>query len=230
VSGQWRLAPQMVLRRVERTGRRAELLRHDYPVPVEVDPLPTQRIKLTGTQTRERRHLQPGGKRRARQFARVSDHLPYLLLGWGLLVASALAQPRLLPGGDCRIVLSFGANDTSVEHERMRVDADRSSDTLAEVLDQAATIGLPRLVLGPAPVDDPEQNQRIHSLSLLFGEVCAERGVPFVSVIEPLLASPVWMEQVAVGDGAHPGAEGYDALGRLVLAGGWLDWLRVEAP
>jgi lysophospholipase L1-like esterase len=50
--------------------------------------------------------------------------------------------------------------------------------------------------------------------------------VPFVSVIESLLAQPVWIEQVAAGDGAHPGAEGYDALARLVLAGGWLDWLR----
>jgi acyl-CoA thioesterase I len=137
--------------------------------------------------------------------------------------------PRLLAGADCRIVLSFGANDTSIEHDRVRVDADRSSSALATILQEAATIGLPTLVLGPAPVDDPEQNRRIRSLSVSFAELCAERGVPFVSVIEPLLASPVWMEQVAGGDGAHPGAEGYDALARLVLAGGWLDWLCAAA-
>lgn len=53
--------------------------------------------------------------------------------------------------------------------------------------------------------------------------------MPFVSVVERLLASPVWMEQIADGDGAHPGAEGYDALADLVLAGGWLDWLRADA-
>lgn len=141
----------------------------------------------------------------------------------------AEAIPRLLAGADCRIVLSFGANDTSIEHDRMRVDADHSLGALATILDEAATMGLPTLVLGPAPVDDPEQNRRIHGLSVSFAEVCAEPGVPFVSVIEPLLASPVWMEQVAVGDGAHPGAEGYDALAHLVLAGGWLDWLRAEA-
>ena len=62
-----------------------------------------------------------------------------------------------------------------------------------------------------------------------FEGICAERGVPFVSVIESLLASSVWMEQVAVRDGAHPGAEGNDALADLVLAGGWLDWLRTDA-
>ncbi len=139
------------------------------------------------------------------------------------------ALPRLLAGADCRIVLSFGANDTSIEHDRVRVDADRSSDALATILDEAATIGLPTLVLGPAPVDDSDQNRRIHSLSVSFAELCAEHEVPYVSVIEPLVASPVWMEQVAAGDGAHPGAEGYDALARLVLAGGWLDWLCAEA-
>jgi acyl-CoA thioesterase-1 len=140
----------------------------------------------------------------------------------------AEALPRLLAGADCRIVLSFGANDTSIEHDRVRVDADRSLGALATILDEAAMIGLPTLVVGPAPVDDPEQNRRIHGLSVSFAEVCAERGVPFMSVVEGLLASPVWMEQVAVEDGAHPGAEGYDALARLVLAGGWLDWLRAD--
>ena len=141
----------------------------------------------------------------------------------------AEALPRLLAGADCRIVLSFGANDTSIEHDRVRVDADRSLGALATILDEAATMGLPTLVLGPAPVDDPEQNRCIHGLSVSFVEVCVRRGVPFVSVVEGLLASPVWMEQVAVGDGAHPGAEGYDALADLVLAGGWLDWLRADA-
>ncbi len=141
----------------------------------------------------------------------------------------AEALPRLLAGADCRVVLSFGANDTSIEHDRVRVDANRSSGALATILKEAAMIGLPTLVLGPAPVDDLEQNRRIYSLSVSFAGVCVEHGVPFVSVIEPLLASPIWREQVAAGDGAHPGAEGYDALADLVLAGGWLAWLRAEA-
>jgi hypothetical protein len=43
----------------------------------------------------------------------------------------AEALPRLWPGADCRIVVSFGANDTSVEHGRVRVEADRSLEALA---------------------------------------------------------------------------------------------------
>ena len=141
----------------------------------------------------------------------------------------AEALPRLLPEMDSRIVLSFGANDTTIEGDRMRVEAGRSAGTLAAILDEAAMLGLQAFVVGPAPVDDPEQNRSIRSLSLLHGGVCAEHEVPFVSVIEALLTSPAWMQQVTASDGAHPGAEGYDAFAQLVLADGWLDWLRTEA-
>jgi acyl-CoA thioesterase-1 len=141
----------------------------------------------------------------------------------------AEALPRLSAGADCRVVLSFGVNDTSIEGGRVHVDADRSEAALTAILDEAAAVGVAALVVGPAPVDDPEHNRRIRALSASFAEVCAERGTPFVGVVEGLLSSPVWMEQVAAGDGAHPCGEGYDALADLVLAGGWLDWLRSGA-
>jgi lysophospholipase L1-like esterase len=48
----------------------------------------------------------------------------------------------------------------------------------------------------------------------------------FVSVVDPLLASQVWMREVAADDGAHPAADGYEALAQLVIAAGWADWLR----
>jgi acyl-CoA thioesterase-1 len=134
--------------------------------------------------------------------------------------------PRLVPGADTRIVMSFGANDTTIEDGKRRVDPDRSCAALGDMLDRAATIGLPVLMVGPAPVDDAEQTRRVQSLSVAFGELCGEHGVPYVAIVEPLLASTVWSEQVAERDGAYPGAEGYAALGQLVLAAGWLDWLR----
>jgi acyl-CoA thioesterase I len=132
---------------------------------------------------------------------------------------------RLVPGAETRIVMSFGANDTTIEDGVQRVDAERSCDALGDMLARASAIGLPALVVGPAPVDDAEQNRRIQSLSVAFGEICASHAVPFLGVVEPLLGSDVWREQVASGDGAHPGAAGYEALAQLVLAGGWLDWL-----
>jgi len=123
-------------------------------------------------------------------------------------------------------VLSFGANDTTAEHGRPRVEHERSCAALAAILGDAASLGLPVLMVGPAPVDDREQNVRIRRLSDAFAEVCRRASVPFVRVVEPLLASDVWMQEVAAGDGAHPAANGYEALAGCVIAGGWVDWLR----
>jgi acyl-CoA thioesterase I len=134
-------------------------------------------------------------------------------------------RPRLLPGADTRIVMSFGANDSTIESAQRPVEDDRSCGALVDIVDRAETIGVRVLIVGPAPVRDAEQNELIHSLSAAFAGVCAERGVPFVSVVESLLASPDWMDDVAAGDGAHPGADGYDALADQVLNGGWLEWL-----
>ena len=51
---QRRLAALAVLRGVELSRRRIELLRDDDPAAGEVDPLPPQRIQLTRPQARER--------------------------------------------------------------------------------------------------------------------------------------------------------------------------------
>ncbi len=138
------------------------------------------------------------------------------------------AQPRMLPGADTRIIVSFGANDTTIEDDRLRVEPDRSCAALADILDGAATLGLAALVIGPAPVDDPQQNERIVALSALFSGVCSAAAVCFIGVSEPLLANRTWISQVMEGDGAHPSTEGYDALADLILAEGWTDWLRAE--
>jgi acyl-CoA thioesterase I len=134
--------------------------------------------------------------------------------------------PRLLPGTDARVVVSFGANDTTVEDGQLRVAPERSCAALAAILQDAANVGWPVLTVGPAPVDDPEQNERIRSHADAFADVCERAGATFVGVVEPLLASSVWMTQVAAGDGAHPAAEGYNVLSDLVIAAGWADWLR----
>lgn len=132
------------------------------------------------------------------------------------------AEPRLLPDTDARVVLSFGANDTTVEDGQLRVSPERSRAALVAIL---ADAGLPVLMVGPGPVDDTAQNERIQALSVAFEEVCRRFGTAFVSVVERLLASRVWMQEVAADDGAHPAADGYEALAQLVIAGGWVGWL-----
>jgi lysophospholipase L1-like esterase len=138
------------------------------------------------------------------------------------------ALPRLSPGIDGRVVVSFGANDTTIEHGRLRVASERSCAALARILEGATALGLVSLVVGPAPVDDAQQNERVQVLSASFSEVCSNAGVRFIGVVEQLLATGIWMTQVMGGDGAHPGAEGYDVLADLIMAAGWMDWLHAE--
>lgn len=139
------------------------------------------------------------------------------------------AMPRLLRSADCRVVLAVGANDTTVENGVPRVTPERSCMTLGKMLDQATELGLPAAVVGPPPVGDDAQRRRGVELSEGFAELCGARGVPFWPVAEALAASPVWLEEQAAGDGAHPGAGGYDLLARLLLDGGLLAWL-LPAP
>lgn len=140
----------------------------------------------------------------------------------------AEAAPRMLPGSDARIVVSFGTNDTTLEGGAIRVPAARSRQALARMLEEASRVGFAPLVVGPAPVDDPEQNRRLADLTASFAEVCDEHDAPFVAVLEPLSASTVWMSEVSAGDGAHPGAAGYQTLAQLLIENGLLTCLGTE--
>jgi len=138
------------------------------------------------------------------------------------------AEPRLHREADCRVVFSFGANDATIEGGRPQVEPDRTTQTLGVVVDEALELGLPTFVVGPPPAGESEHDDRIEELSCSFERLCAQRGVPFVPVTAALRASRAWVEEAARGDGWHPGAGGHQALADLVLAGGWLPWLRAD--
>jgi acyl-CoA thioesterase I len=131
---------------------------------------------------------------------------------------------RRARGCDERLVVSFGVNDTTVENGTQRVDPARSVANLQAVFRGAAAAGLRLLVVGPPPVDDPEQNGRIETLSERFRATCAEVSVPYVGVFGALVAEPRWMSEVRRGDGSHPGVGGYELLADLVLPE-WRTWL-----
>jgi acyl-CoA thioesterase-1 len=136
------------------------------------------------------------------------------------------ARPRLRAQASYGVVLGFGVNDTTAEDGRLRVEPDEGAEALGRVLDGAQELGLPAFVVGLPPACEPAQDVRVGALSAAFAVVAAARGVPFVDVFGSLCANAAWTAEAAAGDGAHPGAGGYAALARLVLAGGWLEWLR----
>ncbi|MDT0310581.1 GDSL-type esterase/lipase family protein [Streptomyces sp. DSM 44917] len=132
--------------------------------------------------------------------------------------------PRLAEAGEPRLVLAFGVNDTTRENGRPRVEPAGSQAHLARMLQEAAARGWSTLVAGPPPVDDAAHNARTAVLDARFAAVCRDAGVPYVPVLETLSADAVWRREVRAGDGAHPGAGGYDALAALI-APHWDRWL-----
>jgi len=135
------------------------------------------------------------------------------------------AMTRLVHDADCRVVFAVGANDTTLEAGSPRVTPERSCLALEKMLDQATELGLPAAVAGPPPVGDAAQRARVIELSDAFAERCASRAVPFWPVARTLEVSRPWREAQASGDGAHPGARGYELLAQALQDGGLLDWL-----
>jgi lysophospholipase L1-like esterase len=127
---------------------------------------------------------------------------------------------RWAAGCDNRLVVSFGVNDTTEVDGAVRVAPEQSVANLRGIADDAAAQGVPLLVIGPPPVADPEQNDRIEALDDRF----AEAVFPYVSVFAALRIERGWMREVHLGDGAHPGGGGYYLLAELVLPA-WQDWL-----
>ncbi|HKO37092.1 MAG TPA: GDSL-type esterase/lipase family protein [Solirubrobacterales bacterium] len=140
----------------------------------------------------------------------------------------AEAEPRLPDdGSDSRAVFAFGVNDVALREGGLRCSREESLEALESALDGAADLGMRPFVVGPAAIDDEDANERIVELSAGFAELCGERGALFVPLVEGLQRSHLWRQGVAAGDGAHPGAYGYMEIARLVLAAGWLEWLRI---
>lgn len=123
------------------------------------------------------------------------------------------------------IVLSVGANDMTVQDDRLRVAPGLVVKALDGLIDRAQASGHGVFVVGPPPVCDREQDERIRELSNRLAHVATDRHVPFVEIAAPLLADDVWCSEAAANDGTHPGAGAYAALAEIVLAGGWMGWL-----
>jgi acyl-CoA thioesterase I len=141
----------------------------------------------------------------------------------------AEARPRLPSApddADPRVVLAFGVNDVWTDDETQAITQEQSLLALEEVLLGAQGLGLRRFVIGPAAVDDEAVNDRIAELSYAYRMLCARNRVPFVPLVDELRGNETWRRSIAAGDGAHPGADGYAELARLVLEAGWIDWLR----
>jgi lysophospholipase L1-like esterase len=134
---------------------------------------------------------------------------------------------RLPPTIDGRVVVSFGANDTTMEQGRQRLSRDTTLHYLRTIVHDAQR-HYPVLLVGPPPVAEAAHNARITALCHAMAAVAQELGTPYLPVCEPLLQGQTWVQEAAQYDGAHPRQEGYTALAALVQA--WPAWWFTGIP
>lgn len=134
---------------------------------------------------------------------------------------------RLPPIIDGRVVLSFGANDTTMEQGRQRLALDATLHHFRAIV-QDARRHHPTLLVGPPPVAEATHNARIAALCHAMAAVAQDLGVPYLPVCERLVQDQTWVQEAARNDGAHPRQAGYAALAALVQA--WPAWWFAEAP
>jgi lysophospholipase L1-like esterase len=130
-------------------------------------------------------------------------------------------RARLPETSENHIVFSFGVNDTVIENNTQRVNKETSIENAKLMLSQASK-SYKTLMIGPPPIDNPEQNIRIQTLDQAFQSVCKTLSIPYLSVINQLLAEPIWLKEVSSNDGAHPKSKGYSFLAHLIKS--WEQW------
>lgn len=135
---------------------------------------------------------------------------------------------RLNTKYDGKIVFSFGANDSTLEDGKTRVEFSSSIENTRNILNTARQM-FPVLMVGPPPIADIAQNLRIARLSVAFSVICNEINVPYLETFTPLQASTTWMHEAAENDGAHPSSLGYAELAQIVQNWScWLSWFNIS--
>jgi lysophospholipase L1-like esterase len=132
---------------------------------------------------------------------------------------------RLPPDCNGKVLFSFGANDITLEKGKMRIDFPDSVNYAWQILEQAKLL-FPVLMVSSPPLANGEDNLRLAALSNQFEQICCNLAIPYLDVLTPLQQSPIWMNEVAANDGAHPQAAGYAELAELVKNWvGWTSWI-----
>jgi lysophospholipase L1-like esterase len=132
----------------------------------------------------------------------------------------AEVEARLPDQHEGRVVFAFGAND-AVQEIAPAVTLDHAEAILTE-----GRARWPVFFVGPAPLAEVAACERMAALDNLLAALCERLGVPYTSVFDGLMATPVWLDEARAGDGAHPGAGGYSRMAALVLASeAWRAWM-----
>ena len=150
---------------------------------------------------------------------------PLGVRGDGLERVAARLQAEVNCRGELRrqrpqgILLAVGLNDTARvgrSDGRPQLDQEAFLFGLKQLLHQAQQLA-PVLVLGLTPVDEAVmpyadvlwyQLEQVRRYEALLEEACLEADLPFLPLLESLLADPAWLQWLSP-DGIHLNSEGH---------------------
>jgi lysophospholipase L1-like esterase len=121
---------------------------------------------------------------------------------------------RLPADCDGRIVFACGVNDTVIEGGALRVHPEESRANIREFLRGAKRYRV--LVVGPPPVADNDQNERIHGLSQTFAHEASALGIPYIELFSPLKSDSLYKQDISLNDGFHPSSIGYATMAQII--------------
>lgn len=128
---------------------------------------------------------------------------------------------RMNAGNAHYVVFCMGANDTTLEDGLLRVEPEEAVANFGAILSRSKETYL-TLAIGPIPVGEAEQDDRIDALCDLLKTKAAELNVAYLPISRKLRQNETWLNSVAEQDGCHPGSAGYGVIAEMVM--GWDKW------
>ncbi|MDG4867028.1 GDSL-type esterase/lipase family protein [Guyparkeria sp. 1SP6A2] len=121
---------------------------------------------------------------------------------------------RLPEACDGRVVFSCGVNDTAIENGSVRVPPEESCANIRDILRDVKKYKV--LMIGPPPVGDESQNERIMALSQLYAAEAKFLGVQYIDLFFPLASDVAYKREVSGNDGSHPRSSGYAKMANII--------------
>jgi len=122
---------------------------------------------------------------------------------------------RLPPSLDCRVVLSFGVNDTVIEEGKVRVSEQDSISNFEKIVNLVKE-NYKVIVVGPPPINNDEHNSRISSLNNGLRKKAKELSISFIELYSHLVRDEEYKKEITENDGAHPRGGGYEKLAKII--------------
>lgn len=122
---------------------------------------------------------------------------------------------RLPTTCDARLVISCGVNDTVFENDKPRVKLQNSRINIQKILNIAKS-KYEVIMIGPPPVNDDVQNERIREINYVFSQEANVLGIPFIETFSLLESDENYRQAIQSNDGAHPKSEGYVKLANII--------------